>query len=120
MSTEPLVRGEWLRPGVHLDLIGSFTPEMKETDPQCFAGTSVYVDTDEAPTKAGDLLEAFAAGTLARTQIRGTLADLAAGRAAGRRDAAEITVFKAVGSALEDLTLAAQVYEARQGDVQAQ
>jgi len=78
------------------------------------------VDTDEAPTKAGDLLEAFAAGTLARTQIRGTLADLVAGRAAGRRDAAEITVFKAVGSALEDLTLAALVYEARQGDVQAQ
>ncbi|MBO9355275.1 ornithine cyclodeaminase family protein [Bordetella petrii] len=112
LSTEPLVRGAWLRPGTHLDLIGSFKPDMKETDPACFAGAEVYVDTDEAPTKSGDLLAAFEAGTLARTGIRGTLTDLIAGRAPGRGDAGQITVFKAVGSALEDLTLAAMAYEA--------
>ncbi|HYG41588.1 MAG TPA: ornithine cyclodeaminase family protein, partial [Bordetella sp.] len=65
LSTEPLVRGAWLRPGTHLDLIGSFKPDMKETDPACFDGTEVYVDTDEAPTKSGDLLAAFEAGVLA-------------------------------------------------------
>jgi len=111
LSTEPLVRRAWLRPGTHLDLIGSFKPDMQEAHPDCFAGSAVYVDTDEAPTKAGDLLRAFEAGTLRRDGLRGTLHDLVAGRVAGRRDAGELTVFKAVGSALEDLTLAARVYE---------
>jgi len=115
LSTEPLVRGAWLRPGTHLDLIGSFKPEMKETDPQCFAGAEVYVDTDEAPTKAGDLLAAFDAGVLTPAAIRGTLTELVSGQAPGRADDRQITVFKAVGSALEDLTLAAMVYEAHQG-----
>ncbi|OZI70741.1 ornithine cyclodeaminase family protein [Bordetella genomosp. 12] len=113
LSTEPLVRGEWLQPGTHLDLIGSFKPEMKETDPACFAGNAIYVDTEEAPTKSGDLLEAFKAGTLRMPDIRGTLFDLVAGRVAGRSEDGQITVFKAVGSALEDLALAAFVYEAQ-------
>ncbi|AHV91038.1 ornithine cyclodeaminase family protein [Bordetella holmesii] len=112
LSTTPLVRGEWLRGGTHLDLIGSFTPEMMEADPACFAGTSVYVDTDEAPTKSGDLLEAFKAGTLRMPDIRGTLFDLVRGQVSGRSEDGQITVFKAVGSALEDLALAALVYEA--------
>lgn len=115
LSTVPLVHGAWLQPGTHLDLIGSFKPDMIETDTACFDGTSVYVDTDEAPTKAGDLLAAFQAGVLRREDLRGTLADLVSGKAPGRRDAREITVFKAVGSALEDLTLAALVYENRTG-----
>lgn len=113
LSTVPLVRGAWLRPGAHLDLIGSFKPDMLETDTACFDGATVYVDTDEAPAKAGDLLAAFEAGALARDGIRGTLTDLARGRAPGRVNAREVTVFKAVGSALEDLTLAALVYEVR-------
>src|SRR5690606_32505542 len=56
LATEPLVRGRWLRPGVHLDLIGAFAPGMRESDDECFRGTSVFVDTWEAPTKAGDLM----------------------------------------------------------------
>ncbi|KGE00049.1 ornithine cyclodeaminase [Achromobacter sp. RTa] len=111
LSTVPLIRGAWLRPGVHLDLIGSFKPEMRETDAACFDGTSVYVDTDEAPTKSGDLLSAFEAGVLTREDIKGNLHQLAAGQLQGRHDDQEITVFKAVGSALEDLTLATLVYE---------
>lgn len=112
LSAEPLVQAAWLRPGTHLDLIGSFTPDMIEAHPDCFRGATVYVDTDEAPTKSGDLLRAFDAGTLARGDIRGTLHDLAAGLAPGRTSPAEITIFKAVGSALEDLTAAALAYEA--------
>ncbi|AUA59038.1 ornithine cyclodeaminase [Achromobacter spanius] len=111
LSTVPLIQGAWLRPGTHLDLIGSFTPEMRETDPACFDGTTVYVDTDEAPTKSGDLLSAFDAGVLTRDAIQGNLHQLTTGARPGRKNDQEITVFKAVGSALEDLTLATLVYE---------
>lgn len=111
LSTVPLIQGAWLRPGTHLDLIGSFTPEMRETDPACFDGTTVYVDTDEAPTKSGDLLSAFDAGVLTRDAIQGNLHQLTTGARPGRQNDQEITVFKAVGSALEDLTLATLVYE---------
>ena len=111
LSTVPLIHGAWLRPGTHLDLIGSFTPEMRETDPACFDGTTVYVDTDEAPTKSGDLLSAFDSGVLTRDAIQGNLQQLTTGARPGRKNDQEITVFKAVGSALEDLTLATLVYE---------
>lgn len=119
LSTVPLIQGAWLRPGAHLDLIGSFTPAMRETDTACFDGTAVYVDTDEAPTKSGDLLSAFDAGVLTPAGIRGNLHQLAAGQVPGRRDDGEITVFKAVGSALEDLTLATLVYESVNGQADA-
>ncbi|KRC71850.1 L-lysine cyclodeaminase [compost metagenome] len=111
LSTQPLIQGAWLRPGTHLDLIGSFKPEMRETDAACFDGTTVYVDTDEAPTKSGDLLSAFEAGVLTPEGIHGNLHQLTRGERPGRRGDQEITVFKAVGSALEDLTLATLVYE---------
>jgi ornithine cyclodeaminase len=111
LATTPLVRGEWLAPGSHLDLIGSFTPAMKEADPASFGhGARVFVDTGEALLKAGDLLDAIAAGTLAPEDVEGTLSQLCRGERAGRRSAAERTVFKAVGSALEDLAAAALVW----------
>jgi ornithine cyclodeaminase len=109
LATSPLVKGEWLSPGSHLDLIGSFTPQMREADPACFAGARTFVDTDEALMKAGDLL---AAGTLAREAVQATLSDLCRGRHGGRGSAAERTVFKAVGSALEDLAAATLVWQA--------
>ncbi|NLD69608.1 MAG: ornithine cyclodeaminase family protein [Limnobacter sp.] len=111
LATEPVVHGEWLRDGSHLDLIGSFTPQMREADDACFRGASLYVDTDEAPQKSGELLGPISRGVFARADIRGTLAELCSGRAAGRADAAERTVFKSVGNALEDLAAAAMVYE---------
>lgn len=111
LATAPLVQGAWLRPGTHLDLIGSFTPAMREADPACFEGNAIFVDTDEAPRKSGDLLDAMAAGTLRAEDIQATLADLTRGRHPGRRDPGAITVFKAVGSALEDLCAARLVYQ---------
>ncbi|MGJ7496767.1 ornithine cyclodeaminase family protein [Variovorax sp. RT4R15] len=111
LATAPLVRGEWLTPGTHLDLIGSFTPAMKEADPACFGhGVRVFVDTDEALLKAGDLLDAIAAGTLAATDLQATLAQLCRGERGGRSSGDERTVFKAVGTALEDLTAATLVW----------
>lgn len=112
LSTEPLIRREHLGAGTHVDLIGSFTPAMRESDDACFAGTSVFVDTEEAASKAGDLLSPIARGMLARKDIRSDLAGLCRVGHHGRRSAEEITVFKAVGTALEDLAAAAMCFEA--------
>ena len=106
LATSPIVRGRFLAPGSHLDLIGSFTPRMREADDDALRGAAVYVDTDEAPKKSGDLLDPIAAGVLKPDAIRGTLETLARGTAPGRLDDTERTVFKSVGSALEDLAAA--------------
>jgi ornithine cyclodeaminase/alanine dehydrogenase-like protein (mu-crystallin family) len=106
LATEPVVRGAWLRPGSHLDLIGSFTPAMREADDDCFAGAAVYVDTEEALSKSGDLLGPLARGVFTPADVRGTLATLARGEAPGRGADSERTVFKSVGTALEDLAAA--------------
>ena len=111
LATAPLIRADWLAPGSHLDLIGSFTPRMTEAEPACFAGAGVWVDTAEATAKSGDLINAFAAGCLAPEAIRGDLAGLARGTAAARGAARERTVFKAVGTALEDLAAARLAYQ---------
>ena len=106
LATEPVVQGAWLQPGSHLDLIGSFTPAMREADDACFAGAALYIDTDEALQKSGDLLGPLARGVITQGTVRGTLAGLARGQATGRRSADERTVFKSVGTALEDLAAA--------------
>ena len=116
LATEPLVRGAWLAPGSHLDLVGSFTPQMREADPACFAdGARTFVDTEEALAKAGDLLDAIAAGALRAGDVQATLAQLCRGERPGRATDGERTVFKAVGSALEDLAAAALVWREASG-----
>jgi ornithine cyclodeaminase/alanine dehydrogenase-like protein (mu-crystallin family) len=115
LATAPLVQGTWLAPGSHLDLIGSFTPAMTEADPACFAGARVFVDTDEAMLKAGDVLNAVAAGSFSAQALQGTLAQLCRGERPGRREAAERTVFKAVGTALEDLAAASLIWQSAAG-----
>lgn len=108
LATEPLLRGRWLAPGSHLDLIGSFTPQMREADDACFAGADLCVDSDEALQKSGDLLGPLSRGVItAGRQVR--LAELCRGNAAGRRAAPQRTVFKSVGTALEDLAAAVLV-----------
>lgn len=113
LSTTPLVQGDWLAPGSHLDLIGSFTPQMREADPSCFGrGARTFVDTEEALVKSGDLLDAIAAGQLSAGAVQATLAQLCKGERTGRALPQERTVFKAVGSALEDLAAATRVWQA--------
>lgn len=111
LAEQPLVQGEWLAPGAHLDLIGSFTPAMQEADPACFARGSVFVDTEEALAKSGCVLRAIEAGRFRASALRGTLAQLARGERPGRQQAAEITLFKSVGTALEDLSAAELVMQ---------
>lgn len=112
LATEPVVRGAWLAPGAHLDLIGSFTPAMREADDACFEGARIFVDSDEALQKSGDLLVPMQHGVFRADEVRGTLTTLSRGVATGRRNATERTVFKSVGNALEDLAAAVRVHEA--------
>jgi len=112
LAIEPLVRGEWLSAGVHLDLVGGFTPEMRECDGDCLRRARVWVDTDEALAKAGDLVQARSEGAFDPARLEGTLADLCRGQVPGRRDRGEITLFKSVGTALEDLAAAELAFDA--------
>ncbi len=112
LATAPLIRGRWLRPGTHLDLIGSFTPAMRESDAECFRIGTVFVDTEEAPMKSGDILEAVKEGGFAAERIAATLQDLCRSRHPGRTSATEITVYKAVGTALEDVAAASLAFDA--------
>jgi ornithine cyclodeaminase len=106
LATAPLVQGAWLSPGSHLDLIGGFTPAMREADDDCFRGARLFIDTEEALAKSGDLLGPMARGVFSAADVAGTLATLSRGEAPGRREAGERTVFKSVGTALEDLAAA--------------
>ncbi len=115
LATEPVVRGDWLPPGTHLDLIGSFTPAMREADDACFQHARVFVDTDEALQKSGDLLVPMQHGVFSADEVRGTLTTLCKGVATGRKSATERTVFKSVGYALEDLAAAALVIQPTNG-----
>ena len=106
LTTRPLVLGEWLHPGVHLDLIGSFTPEMRETDDVAIRRASVFVDTETALAESGDLLQPLQSGAFVAGRLAGTLSDLCAGRHPGRKHPQELTLFKAVGTAMSDLAAA--------------
>jgi ornithine cyclodeaminase len=110
LARAPLVQGAWLAPGSHLDLIGSFTPEMREADDDAFRDAGLWVDTEEALRKSGDLLGPLARGVISAAELRGTLAGLCRGTAPGRGTAQECTVFKSVGTALEDLAAAMLVH----------
>lgn len=106
-STAPLVLGRDVRPGTHVDLVGGFTPAMRESDDDLVAQSMVYVDTYRgALAEAGDLIQPEAAGRWSRAQVAADLHELCSGARPGRTDAAPITLFKSVGAALEDLVAA--------------
>ena len=117
LASEPIVKGAWLVPGQHLDLVGAFTPTMAEADSEAVAVAHVYVDTREgALAEAGELVQAIDNGAISEKDIRGSLRDLASEKVQGRQARKEITLFKSVGTALEDLAaaeLAMQNYTSR-------
>ncbi|MDN2568136.1 ornithine cyclodeaminase family protein [Aquibium sp. A9E412] len=111
LSTVPLVHGAALAPGTHVDLVGAFSPTMRESDDAAVARARVYVDTRAGALKeAGDIVQALESGALAEAAIAGDLYALTRGEAQGRQDDAEITLFKSVGAALEDLAAGIAVY----------
>jgi ornithine cyclodeaminase len=103
-SDRPLVQSEWVRPGCHLDLVGSFSPTMVEVDPSLLARARLVVDTQVALKESGDLIGPLRDGVIRAPALE--LADLAAGTARGRSNASEITIFKSVGTGLADIAAA--------------
>jgi ornithine cyclodeaminase len=107
LSPTPLVHGNWLQPGTHLDLVGGFKPTMREADDKTLRRARIYVDTRAgAMTEAGDIVDPLRRGVIRERDIQGDLFDLCHGRVKGRENASEITLFKSVGTAIEDLATA--------------
>lgn len=116
LSTTPLIYGEWVRPGTHIDLIGSFTPTMREANNTLMQKAAVFADIREAALhETGDLIIPIEQGAITEKAVLADFFDFCNGRHAGRDALAQpqkaITVFKAVGSSIEDLAAAIQVYE---------
>lgn len=111
LSSEPLVRGDWLRAGAHIDLVGGFTPMMREADDAAVRRARLYVDTFHGGLhEAGDIVDPLRRGVIRETDVIGDLIGLTRGRVAGRETADEITLFKSVGTAIEDLAAAVLVW----------
>jgi alanine dehydrogenase len=111
LATLPLIHGEWIRPGTHVDLVGGYTPGMREADDALIERARVFVDTREgAMREAGDIASPIASGVLRKDAVC-DLHDLCRGVQPGRQGDDEITVFKSVGAALEDLAAAILILE---------
>ena len=104
MATEPLIRGDWLRPGAHLDLVGSYQRHMRESDDACVRRARIYMDSRMFTLeRVGDICQPLEAGVIAEDDVAGDLFDLARGVAAGRENDTDITLFKNSGGGHLDL-----------------
>ena len=114
ISRTPLIKGALLKHGAHVDLVGGFAPDMRESDDDAVQRARIFVDTRDGATKeAGDLVQPLKTGTIIHDDIIGDLYELVRGEARGRQSPDEITLFKSVGAALEDLAAGIAVYQAR-------
>ncbi|MEZ5479415.1 MAG: hypothetical protein R3E95_18605 [Thiolinea sp.] len=73
LATEPLIHGEWLQPGQHLDLLGAFTPQMREADDLALQRSNLYIDSEACVAEAGEIAIPLACGAIRREDILGTL-----------------------------------------------
>jgi ornithine cyclodeaminase/alanine dehydrogenase-like protein (mu-crystallin family) len=105
LATAPLIRGQWLRAGHHVDIVGAFNLQMREVDDEALCRARIFIDTPAALTEGGDIAVGLKSGAIDRSAIVADLAGLCAG-AAGRRNLQEITLFKSIGAATEDLAAA--------------
>lgn len=104
LASEPLVRGAWLRPGTHVDLVGAYTPTMREADDETMRRARVHVDYGGSTIgESGELTQPIASGAITEQDVLGDLFDLCQGRSPGRRTADEITLFKNGGGSHLDL-----------------
>jgi len=111
-SREPVLMGEWLAPGVHINAVGSSMPQARELDTNAVAKSRLFVDRRESTiNEAGDYLIAKREGTIGDHHIQGELGEILAGQIVGRRSDQEITLFKSLGLAVEDIAAAHLVYQ---------
>jgi len=116
MATEPLIQGDWLKPGAHLDLVGSFTPTMRETDDESMRRCAIFVDVKNAALQeTGELIMPIRDGVITADSIQAELSQLCGGEHTGRAALADpasaITLFKSVGDSREDLAAAILAYQ---------
>ena len=112
LTQKPLIMGDWIKPGQHLDLVGAFTPDMAEADSKAIAKSKVVVDTYEgALSESGELINALKEGRIKKEHILSDLRELVLEEKNIRKDSNDITLFKSVGTALEDLAAAELVIE---------
>jgi len=113
LSDTPLVIGEYLVAGQHLDMVGAYKPDMREADDEAIRRSSIFVDNYTGATKeTGDIYIPLQTGVLNREEIKADLFELCQMKKRGRQSDEEITFFKSVGHALEDLAAARMAYEA--------
>lgn len=111
LTKTPLIHGNWVKPGTHIDTVGAFTPEMRETDDVLVTKATIFCDTFAGALKeAGDLVIPINSGVINKEHVVGDLFSLTRGEHPGRKSADEITYFKSVGTALEDLAGAITVW----------
>lgn len=110
MATEPLIKGRWLRPGVHLDLVGGFRPDMREADDEAIRRSRVFIDAwFTAGDHCGDICQPLGAGIIGKADITDSF-QLARGDRSGRQSSDEITLFKNGGGGHEDLGTAQHLF----------
>ncbi len=110
-SPVPVVEAGWIRPGTHVISIGAARPDQTEMDPALLPMARLYVDSCAAAlVESGDILQAIRQGRIAPDHIRGELGEVLGGSVLGRETEREITIFKSLGLAVEDVTAAALVY----------
>jgi alanine dehydrogenase len=115
-SATPVLQGKWLQPGSFVDLVGSFSPNTREADDDVVLRSRIFVDTHAgAFAEAGDILNPLARRVIERDRIEGELSDLVCGRVEGRVLKDEITLFKSVGTAIEDIAAAQLIVDAAAG-----
>ena len=110
-ADEPVLLGQWLAPGSHLNLVGAHQPDHREADSDAVSQASVFVDTRESALKeAGDILVPMSEGRLGESAIRGEIGQVLEGEVTGRRNDEEITLFKSLGHVAQDIHAAERVY----------
>ena len=109
MTSEPLIQGEWLRPGTHLDLVGAFRKDMREADDEALRRAQVFVDSRKTTIgEIGELVIPMEAGVISEEDVLGDLYDLCANKT-GRQDPKDITLFKNGGGGHLDLMTARHI-----------
>lgn len=112
MARQPILQGAWLKPGVHVDLVGSFSPDTREADDATVRRARLFVDCRESAIEGvGDIRTPLETGVIKISDIKGDLYDLVSGRVAGRVNEKDITLFKNAGGAHLDLMVAAAVLD---------
>lgn len=112
LSKTPVIKGEWIRPGTHLDMIGSHKPDTRETDDDAIRRSSIFVDSRMgALHETGELALPIADGIISESDVKADIVELVKGMHAGRNSEDEITLFKSAGLAVEDLAAALLVYQ---------